>query len=85
MGLIRPTLETLDTRVSETRSAQEDLHAHITVLEADLDRILEQSGRGSVDLESAVEKLNNAKRRVVVVANLLQGAQVGIDLYTQLH
>ena len=79
--MIRPTLESLDIRVSETRAAQDELRDHIVSLEADLDRVLASAGKGDPNLEAAVEKLNNAKRRVVVVANLLQGAQVLMNFH----
>ena len=46
---------------------------------------MESSGEGSAisaELEAAIEKLNGAKKRVVVVANLLQGAQVCVLIQT---
>ncbi len=78
MGLLRPTVEAIESRVSDTRAAQEELRDHISALQEDLYAIATKSEaqKAGIDLEAAVEKLNNAKRRVVVVANLLQGAQV---------
>ena len=68
--------------MAETRSAQEELKGHISELSADLELIShspmlqQQQEGGPLDLEAAIEKLNSAKKRVVVVANLLQGSQV---------
>ena len=79
LGLLRPTVEALDIRVADTRRAQEELKAHISALQTDLEAIAAASDAArdaGLDFEGAVEKLNNSKRRIVVVANLLQGAQV---------
>ncbi len=64
--------------MSATRAAQEELRTHICGLSADLEAISAATKESDVAarLEKGVEKLNQAKRRVVVVANLLQGAQV---------
>lgn len=78
VGLLRPTLEKLDTKVTETRAAQAELREHVESLTRDLEEIKAAQAEADkhIGLDEAVEKLNNAKKRVVVVANLLQGAQV---------
>ena len=78
IGLLRPTLEKLDAKVSETRAAQAELREHVESLTRDLEEIKAAQAEAdkNLGLDEAVEKLNNAKKRVVVVANLLQGAQV---------
>jgi len=59
-----------------------DTSSHVTSLNVatDLKRISEwqqlQHGT-SVDLEPHLKKLNNARRRIVLVNNVLQNAQVG--------
>ena len=64
--------------MSETREAQEELRTRIDDLSDDLDAVrkLQTEAAANVDLDRAINKLNNAKKRVVVVTNLLQGAQV---------
>ncbi len=77
-GLLRPSVEAIDARVEETRRAQAELRANIDLLTSDLEaiRAAQQEGAGGQpDLEAAIEKLNSSKKRVVVVANLLKGAQ----------
>ena len=62
----------------ETRKAQAELRGNIELLAQDLEAIrAAQNPEDSPlpDLEAAIEKLNNSKKRVVVVANLLKGAQ----------
>eukprot|EP00094_Tigriopus_californicus_P009642 TCALIF_09296-PA protein Name:"Similar to SNAPIN SNARE-associated protein Snapin (Homo sapiens)" AED:0.02 eAED:0.02 QI:417/1/1/1/1/0.83/6/3023/212 len=77
LGLIRPTVETLDRSVRQTRVSQTQLKTEIEALNRDLLAIRQASGSEDPfpQLDVAVEKLTQAKRRVVVVANLLQGAQ----------
>lgn len=77
IGLLRPTIEKLDNRVTQTRAAQAELREHVEALTRDLEDIKAAQAEADKDsgLDEAVEKLNNAKKRVVVVANLLQGAQ----------
>ena len=75
--MLRPSIENIDLRVSETRKAQEELKLRIEDLTKDLEEIESaRDPRKDVDLEGAINKLNNAKKRVVVIANILQGAQV---------
>lgn len=74
---VRPTADLIEQRVEGVRKAQAELHAHIEALNADLHRIQSKSGPATdANLDAAIEKLNNAKKRIVVVANLLQGARV---------
>lgn len=77
LGLIRPTVESLDRSVRQTRASQTQLKTEIEALNRDLATIRQEAGpEGQFpELDVAVDKLTQAKRRVVVVANLLQGAQ----------
>ena len=78
MGLLRPTVEVIDARVGETRKAQAELRDNIELLTQDLEAIRaaqEDPSLENLDLETAINKLNESKKRVVVVANLLRGAQ----------
>ena len=57
------------------RKAQKELKDQITGLEDQL-RIIEEEQGCPIDLEMYINKLNSAKKRVIVVNNILQGAQV---------
>jgi hypothetical protein len=78
VALLRPTVEIIDARVEDTRKAQQELRANIELLTEDLEAIKaaqQDPAVKNLDLEGAINKLNNSKKRVVVVANLLKGAQ----------
>lgn len=71
-------MEALDARVGETRKAQAELRDNIELLTQDLEAIRaaqQDPSLKNLDLETAINKLNESKKRVVVVANLLKGAQ----------
>ena len=72
--MIKPTIDTLDERVKATREAQAELKRQIEGLSSDLRKISEEQGC-PVDLETYITKLNNSKKRVVVVQNILSAAQ----------
>jgi hypothetical protein len=74
MCMIKPTIDTLDERVRDTREAQALLKQQIEGLSADLKKISEEESC-PVDLEAYITKLNNSKKRVVVVQNILSAAQ----------
>ena len=57
------------------RKAQKELKDQIIGLEDQL-RIIEEEQGCPIDLEMYINKLNSAKKRVIVVNNILQGAQV---------
>lgn len=75
VGLLRPSLETLDQSVADTRAAQLELRDRIDSLERQLEAIRNQS-QPPVDLENYIQKLSNSKKRILVVNSILQGAQV---------
>ena len=52
-----------------------ELRQHIDNLAEDLKKASDRQG-APVELDSYVKKLNNAKRRVMIVNNILQNAQV---------
>lgn len=77
IGLLKPAVEELDERVLSVRQSQTELRQSIDSLAEDLKHIseLQQQQGSSLDLEPYLKKLNNARRRVVLVNNVLQNAQ----------
>ena len=75
VGLLRPSLEALDKGVCNTRDAQNELKDRINSLEQQL-LAIEAEQSCPVDLESYINKLNNSKKRILIVNTILQGAQV---------
>ena len=51
LGLIRPTVETLDQKVIDTRNAQEELKRHIEALAKDLETIKVKTSKGLMRLK----------------------------------
>ncbi|KAI8512457.1 PREDICTED: SNARE-associated protein Snapin-like [Branchiostoma belcheri] len=74
MRLLRPAVEELDERVRGVRQSQLELREQIDGLCGELKKINEEQ-QVPVDLEPYVKKLMNARRRVMVVNNILQNAQ----------
>jgi len=72
--MIKPTIDTLDSHVTSTLSAQAELKDQISTLQSSL-RIISTQQSCPVDLDSYIVKLNNSKKRVTVVANILSSAQ----------
>ncbi|XP_040570823.1 SNAPIN protein homolog [Lepeophtheirus salmonis] len=83
LSLLRPTLESIDTSVADTRQAQTELKTQIEKLTADLEEIAKKQDC-PVKLETYVDKLHNSKRKVLVVSNILQGAQERLNRIHQL-
>jgi septal ring factor EnvC (AmiA/AmiB activator) len=79
--LIRPTIDSLETQVSSTLTAQSELKDQIVTLQTSL-KSLQQQHSCPVDLDSYIVKLSNTKKRVTVVANILSAAQ---DRLTKVH
>ncbi|KAM4549810.1 SNARE-associated protein Snapin [Fundulus diaphanus] len=74
LELIRPTIQQLDLHVHSVRESQVELREHIDNLATELYRINEHQ-KVVLDLDPYVKKLLNARRRVVLVNNILQNAQ----------
>uniref|UniRef100_T1JIU4 Biogenesis of lysosome-related organelles complex 1 subunit 7 n=1 Tax=Strigamia maritima TaxID=126957 RepID=T1JIU4_STRMM len=74
MGLLRPAIEQLDERVRLTRISQLELRQQIDSLSDDL-RKISDTQQIPLDFDVYVKKLMNAKRRVMMVNNILQNAQ----------
>lgn len=74
MGLFRPAIEQLDERVRLTRISQLELRQQIDSLAEDL-RKISDGQQVPLDFDVYVKKLMNAKRRVMLVNNILQNAQ----------
>ena len=78
VGLVRPSLESLDESVAATREAQAQLKDRIQSLETQLLQLQGSVTRSQagVDLEAYIIKLTSSKKRILVVNSILQGAQV---------
>ncbi|KAL4624824.1 SNARE-associated protein Snapin [Arapaima gigas] len=72
--LLRPAVQQLDLHVHAVRESQVELREHIDNLATELCRINEHQ-KVVLDLDPYVKKLLNARRRVVLVNNILQNAQ----------
>lgn len=81
LSLIRPTIDSLESQVSSTLLAQAELKEQILRLQGSLGS-LQQQQQCPVDLESYINKLNNTRKRVSVVANILTAAQ---ERLTRVH
>nr|XP_044994439.1 SNARE-associated protein Snapin isoform X1 [Jaculus jaculus] len=75
LEFLRPAVQQLDTHVHAVRESQVELREHIDNLATELCRINEDQ-KVALDLDPYVKKLLNARRRVVLVNNILQNAQV---------
>ncbi|KAK3087920.1 hypothetical protein FSP39_012449 [Pinctada imbricata] len=75
IDLLKPSVEEIDDRVKTVRESQVELRQQIDSLADDLKAIAEQQAV-PVDLEPYVKKLNNSRRRVMLVNNILQNVQV---------
>ncbi|XP_072346798.1 SNARE-associated protein Snapin-like [Scyliorhinus torazame] len=74
LELLRPAVREVDQQVRGVRESQLDLREQIDNLAAELCRINEDQ-KMALDLDPYVKKLLNARRRVVLVNNILQNAQ----------
>ncbi|XP_067395404.1 SNARE-associated protein Snapin [Emydura macquarii macquarii] len=74
LGFLRPAARQLDAHVHAVRESQVELREHIDSLATELCRINEDQ-KAALDLDPYVKKLLNARRRVVLVNNILQNAQ----------
>lgn len=71
---MKPAIQQLDLHVHSVRESQVELREHIDNLATELCRINEHQ-KVALDLDPYVKKLLNARRRVVLVNNILQNAQ----------
>ncbi|KAK0151930.1 SNARE-associated protein Snapin [Merluccius polli] len=74
LDLLKPSVQQLDLHVHSMRESQVELREHIDNLASELGRINEHQ-KVALDLDPYVKKLLNARRRVVLVNNILQNAQ----------
>ncbi|XP_061685941.1 SNARE-associated protein Snapin [Syngnathoides biaculeatus] len=74
LDMLKPAIEQLDLHVHSVRESQVELREHIDNLATELCRINEHQ-KVALDLDPYVKKLLNARRRVVLVNNILQNAQ----------
>ncbi|KAF2350297.1 Snapin/Pallidin/Snn1 [Trinorchestia longiramus] len=81
MGMLKPCLDQLDDRVHQTRASQSDLQLQLEGLQQQLTAVQHQT-QCPLHLDLYIKKLQHAKRRVVVVNNILQTTQ---DRLNKLH
>ncbi|ESP04506.1 hypothetical protein LOTGIDRAFT_223864 [Lottia gigantea] len=81
VDLLRPAVEEIDDRVKCVRESQMELRQQIDLVSDHLKKISEIEAV-PVDLEPYVKKLNNSRRRVMLVNNILQNVQ---DRLNKLH
>ncbi|XP_072139111.1 SNARE-associated protein Snapin [Mobula birostris] len=74
LELLKPGVREVDQQVQAVRESQVELREQIDRLAEELCRINEEQ-KVSLDLDPYVKKLLNARRRVVLVSNILQNAQ----------
>ncbi|XP_041094802.1 SNARE-associated protein Snapin [Polyodon spathula] len=74
LHLLKPAVQQLDLHVHAVRESQVELREHIDNLASELCRINEDQ-KVALDLDPYVKKLLSARRRVVLVNNILQNAQ----------
>ncbi|WAR31093.1 SNAPN-like protein [Mya arenaria] len=74
IDLLKPSVVEIDDRVRTVRESQVELRQQIDSLAADL-HVISENQQVPVDLESYVKKLNNSRRRVMLVNNILQNVQ----------
>ncbi|XP_052093933.1 SNARE-associated protein Snapin-like [Mytilus californianus] len=74
VDLLKPSVEEVDSRVKTVRESQIELRQQIDLVAEDLKKIAELQGI-PIDLEPYVKKLNNSRRRVMLVNNILQNSQ----------
>ncbi|XP_060111647.1 SNARE-associated protein Snapin [Heteronotia binoei] len=74
LEFLRPAVRQLDGHVHAVRESQVELREHIDSLATELCRINEDQ-KVALDLDPYVKKLLNARRRVVLVNNILQNTQ----------
>ncbi|XP_058877035.1 SNARE-associated protein Snapin-like [Acipenser ruthenus] len=74
LDLLKPAVQQLDLHVHAVRESQVELREHIDNLASELCRINEDQ-KVALDLDPYVKKLLSARRRVVLVNNILQNAQ----------
>jgi hypothetical protein len=71
IGLLSPSIEQLDQGIANARGAQIELNNQLSELEAQLEAV-NSDLQCPVDLETYVNRLHSAKKRVIVINNVLQ-------------
>ena len=77
-NLLKPAVEELDESVLAVRHSQLELRQQIDSLTEDLKKINEQL-QTKFDLEPYLKKLNNARRRIMLVNNIMQNVQERVN------
>ncbi|OZC08660.1 hypothetical protein X798_04341 [Onchocerca flexuosa] len=71
MGIIQPAIERLDSQVHAARASQYTLNMHIRELAQYLKEISDEQ-QAPYDLDLYVRKLDDSKKRVTAIGNVLQ-------------
>ena len=74
IGLLTPSIESLDQGITGAREAQIELKEQLSQLESQLTSINQELDKSS-DLEPYVIKLLESKKKIVVINSMLQDAQ----------
>jgi len=74
VNLLKPTVEELDEKVFTLRQSQMELKQNIDFLTEDLKKTREQQ-LAPIELDVYLKKLSNARRRVMLISNILQNLQ----------
>ncbi|XP_076455391.1 SNARE-associated protein Snapin-like [Babylonia areolata] len=72
--LLKPAIDEIDDRVKTVRESQIELRQQIDSLSDDLKKVAEAEAVPA-DLEPYAKKLNNSRRRVILVNSILQNIQ----------
>uniref|UniRef100_A0A0B6Z7D1 Biogenesis of lysosome-related organelles complex 1 subunit 7 n=1 Tax=Arion vulgaris TaxID=1028688 RepID=A0A0B6Z7D1_9EUPU len=81
VDILKPAVDEVDQSVQGVRQSQMELRQQIDTFCEDLKKIAESDG-APIDLEVYVKKLNNSRRRVMLVSSILQNVQ---DRLNKLH
>ncbi|CAG5120188.1 unnamed protein product [Candidula unifasciata] len=81
VDILKPAVEEIDNRVQDVRHSQVELRQQIDSFCEDLKKIAE-TDPVPLELEPYMKKLNNSRRRVMLVSSILQNVQ---DRLNKLH
>lgn len=83
MCLLKPTIDQIDIRVQATRTSQTQLSKQIDLVSDELKTISEEQ-HCPVQLDKYVQKLQNSKKKITVISNVLQNVQERLNRLHQL-
>jgi len=81
LGILSPSVEQVDRKITEVRKSQAELREQIDRLSEEL-RLLSEKQKVPVDLDTYIKKLANSRKRIMLVNDILQNVQ---DRLEKLH